>query len=154
MSHAIRPATIADAPALGALQMAALLAGYAEFLDSTAALPGVAERVAWWRVELQQPDAQAWIAEADGNAAGLVSTGPGELRWLCVMPERWGQGLGTALLATAEAELDQGAAVEVPEGNLRVRRLLERRGWAQAEDLGQRDGRVAPEVRYRRGAAA
>ncbi len=128
--------------------MAALLAGYAEFLDSTAALPGVAERVAWWRTELEQPDALAWIAERDGNAAGLVSIGPGELRWLCVMPERWGEGIGTALLATAEAELGPDATIEVPEGNLRVRRLLERRGWTQGDDLGQREGRVAPEVRY------
>ncbi len=154
MSGAIRPATIADAPALGALQMAALLAGYAEFLDTTAALPGVAERVAWWRTELEQPDARAWIAERDGNAAGLVSIGPGELRWLCVMPERWGEGIGTALLATAEAELAAGATAEVPEGGLRVRRLLERRGWTQGEELGQRERRVAPEVRYRFGTAS
>ncbi len=148
MSNGIRAATIADAPALGALQMAALLAGYAEFLESTAALPGVAERVAWWRAELEQPDARAWVAERDGNAAGLVSTGPEELRWLCVMPERWGEGIGAELLATAEAELVAGAGIEVPEGNLRVRRLLERRGWTQGDDLGQREGRVAPEVRY------
>jgi len=151
VSGAIRPATIADAPALGALQMAALLAGYAEFLDTTAALPGVAERVGWWRTELEQPGARAWIAERDGNAAGLVSLGPGELRWLCVMPERWGQGIGTELLATAEAELAPGATAEVPEGDLRVRRLLERRGWTQGDDLGQREDRVAPEVRYRFG---
>lgn len=148
----IRAATPADAPALGALQMAALLAGYAEFLDSTAALPGVAERVSWWRTELEHPDARAWIYEYDGTAAGLASIGPGELRWLCVMPARWGAGIGTALLATAERELRAGATVEVPEGNLRVRRLLERRGWAQGEELGRREGRVAPEVRYALGA--
>jgi len=59
VSEGVRPATVADAPALGALQMAALLAGYAEFLESTAALPGVAERVSWWRAELGQPDALA-----------------------------------------------------------------------------------------------
>jgi len=148
VSDGIRAATIADAPALGALQMAALLAGYSEFLESTAALPGVAERVSWWRAELEQPDARAWVAERDQNAAGLVSIGPGELRWLCVMPERWGEGIGTALLASAEAELAAGARIEVPEGNLRVRRLLERRGWTQGDDLGRREGRVAPEVRY------
>lgn len=154
MSAAVREATITDAPALGAMQMAALLAGYAEFLESTAALPGVAERVSWWRAELAQPDARAWIAEHDGNAAGLVSIGPGELRWICVMPERWGEGIGTALLATAEAELSAGATADVPEGDLRVRRLIERRGWTQGEDLGQREGRVAPEVRYRFGGEA
>ncbi len=148
MSDGVRAATAADAPALGALQMAALLAGYAEFLDSTAALPGVAERVAWWRTELEQPGARAWITERGGNAAGLVSIGPGELRWLCVMPARWGEGIGAALLATAESELGSGATIEVPEGNLRVRRLLERRGWSQGDDLGRREGRVAPEVRY------
>lgn len=154
MSVSIRAATIADAPALGAVQMAALLAGYAEFLETTAALPGVAERVSWWRAELGDSDARAWMAEHDGNAAGLVSIGPGELRWLCVMPERWGAGIGTALLATAEQELPPGATLEVPEGNLRARRLFERRGWSQGETLGQREGRVAPEVRYRLGTAA
>lgn len=148
MSDGIREATVADAPALGAVQMAALLAGYAEFLQSTASLPGVAERVAWWRAELEPPDTRAWVAERDGNAAGLVAIGPGELRWLCVMPERWGEGIGTTLLACAEAALGPGATVEVPEGNLRIRRLLERRGWTQGDDLGRREGRVAPEVRY------
>lgn len=154
MSASIRVATIADAPALGALQMAALLSGYAEFLESTQSLPGVADRVSWWRAELELPDARAWIAERDGNAAGLVSIGSGELRWVCVMPELWGQGIGTALLATAEPELPAGATTEVPEGNLRVRRLLERRGWRQGDDLGRREGRVAPEVRYAFGSAA
>jgi len=154
VSDAIRPATIADAPALGAVQMAALLSGYAEFLDSTETLPGVADRVAWWRAELEQPDARAWLAESDGNAAGLVSIGPGELRWLCVMPEHWGEGIGTALLAVAETELAADATAEVPEGNLRVRRLLERRGWTQGEELGQRPGRVSPEVRYHLGSRA
>ena len=38
-----------DAP-FGPARMAALLAGYAEFLESTATLPGVAERVSWWRL--------------------------------------------------------------------------------------------------------
>lgn len=154
MSVAIREATVADAPALGAVQMAALLAGYAEFLETTASLPGVAERVSWWRAELAQPETRAWIAENDGNAAGLVSIGPGELRWLCVMPERWGAGIGIALLATAEQELAPGATLEVPERNLRARRLFERRGWAQGEELGQREDRVAREVRYRLGEAA
>jgi len=154
VSDAIREATIADATALGAVQMAALLAGYAEFLESTAALPGVAERVSWWRAELEQPDARAWIAEHDGSAAGLVSIGPGALRWLCVMPERWGGGIGTALLARAEQELPPEATLEVPEGNLRARRLFERRGWTQGDDLGLREGRVAPEVRYHLGAVA
>jgi GNAT superfamily N-acetyltransferase len=154
VSVAIREATIADAPALGAVQMAALLAGYAEFLETTAALPGVPERVSWWRAELELPDTRAWIAEHDGNAAGLVSIGPGELRWLCVMPERWRGGIGTALLATAEQELPPGATLEVPEASLRARRLFERRGWTRGEELGQREGRVAPEVRYRFGQAA
>lgn len=152
MRPQIRPATVADAPVLGAVQMAALLAGYAEFLETTGALPGVADRVSWWRVELEQPDARAWLAEHDGNAVGLASVGPGELRWLCVMPEHWGAGIGTALLATAEGELRTGATAEVPEQDLRVRRTLERRGWAQGDDLGQREGRVAPEVRYHLGA--
>lgn len=151
MSAAIREASVADAPALGAMQMAALLAGYSEFLDSTGELPGVADRVLWWREELAVPGARAWIAEHDGSAAGLASIGQHELRWICVMPERWGEGIGTALLATAEVHLVRGATADVPEGDLRVRRLLERRGWTQAEDLGQREGRVAPEVRYRFG---
>lgn len=148
MSVAIRPATVGDVPALGAVQMAALLAGYAEFLETTGALPGVAERVSWWRVELEQPDARAWLAEQDGHAVGLASVGPGELRWLCVMPAHWGEGIGTALLATAERALSPGATAEVPEQDLRVRRTLERRGWRQGDDLGQRPGRAAPEVRY------
>ncbi|MCW3011129.1 MAG: hypothetical protein JWO90_1533 [Solirubrobacterales bacterium] len=154
MSLEVREATVADAPALGALQIAALLAGYSEFLESTATLPGVAERVQWWRTELEDPGARAWVAEEGGTAAGLVSIAPGELRWVCVMPERWSHGVGTALLATAEAQLPPGAVAEVPEQDRRARRLLERRGWQQAEDLGQREGRVAPEVRYRLGGAA
>lgn len=150
MSLAVREATLDDAPALGALQTAALLSGYSEFLDSTASLPGVAQQVAWWRAELGTPGAlRAWVGEDDGSAVGLVAVGSGALRWVCVMPEQWGRGVASALLAVAEAELAPGAVLDVPAANARARGLFEGRGWVLDADLGWPENRVAPEVRYR-----
>ena len=54
--------------------------------------------------------------------------------------------------STAEAELDPGATLAVPEANARARRLFERRGWSLDAQLGEGEGRIAPEVRYRLGA--
>lgn len=150
MSTRVRIATIADAPALGAVQTAALLSGYAEFLESTETLPGVPQQVAQWRAELGEPDGtRAWLAEVDGNAAGLVAVTGTALRWVCVMPERWGEGIGTRLMGTARKALRPGAVLELPEPNSRARRLVERCGWVVDGAAELREGEVAAMVPYR-----
>ena len=75
------------------------------------------------------------------------------------IPERWGMGLGRALLATSEALLaDMGfirAMLWVLEGNDRARAFYQRQGWSQGapfrlETIG---GTEVTEVRYEKSLA-
>lgn len=59
-----------------------------------------------------------------------------ELRALYVAPERWGEGVGTALLDAVRARLDAGRRLhlEVFAANERARRFYEGRGFAPSGD--------------------
>ena len=148
----IRPATIEDAAALAAVAVGAMLAGYAEFAEDTGALPSIPEEVKAWRAALQDGAGRVWLAEVDGNAAGLVAVSRGRLDDLHVLPEQWGTGIGGALLTTAEEALrDQGtraATLWVYEGNTRARGFYERRGWAF--DAQADRGALGPQVQLRK----
>ncbi len=121
------------------------------------------------------PRHRVLVAGARGEVHGAVDVGPaqddegprgadglptaGEIRNLFVDPGAEGGGLGSALLAAATDALAAQGCVElvlwVLEGNLRARRLYERRGWVA--DGGERPSSVAAgtlsEVRYRRSGA-
>ena len=148
----IRPATVEDAAALAAVEVGAMLAGYAEFAEDLSRLPSIAEEVAAWRGVLHDGAAQVWIAEADGAAAGLVACSPGRLDELMVLPEQWGSGVGGALLAHGEAALrEQGARAAtlwLYEENARARGFYEHRGWTL--DAGADRGVLGPQVQYRK----
>jgi GNAT superfamily N-acetyltransferase len=102
-------------------------------------------------------DAQILVAERDGRIVGMAvwrrhPNGEGELKDLHVVPEAWGTGVATELIAAAADGLRRAGAEEaflwVGEANPRARRFYEREGWApdgtsQASSLGP------TELRYR-----
>jgi len=79
--------------------------------------------------------------------------GKGELFAIYVVPEAWGSGAGSALMASALEALRSysSATLWVLEDNPRARRFYEREGWSL--DGGRRDeeflGVTVAEVRYR-----
>jgi ribosomal protein S18 acetylase RimI-like enzyme len=162
----VRPATVADAPAMGRLVVRAWQAAYRghmpdDYLDSLRA----EDRAAYWAGVLGREDLRGavLVAERNGEVAGFAAAGPsrdpegaGELYAINVDPAHWGTGAGRALLAAAQAELarlgfDETVLWVLP-GNARARRFYEIAGWAGdgTERTVEAFGVTFPEVRYRR----
>jgi GNAT superfamily N-acetyltransferase len=162
----VRPATVADAAAMGRVHVRAWQAAYRGqmpdgYLDGLRA----SERAAGWERALQaeRPRGGVLVAERDGEVVGFANVGPaadldgaGELYAINVDPAHWGTGTGRALLAAAQDELARLGFAEtvlwVLPANARARRFYERAGWAGDGTERTVDvlGVVVPEVRYRR----
>ena len=138
----LRPATMADAPAVWA---------WRNDPDSRAAslnereIP-YPEHEAWFAAALADPDRTLLIGvEPGGEAVGMVrfdcAAGDDTRVSINLAPQRRGQGLGTALLRLAVAtRADERLRAEVRAANEASRRLFERCGFAC---LGESDGVVA-----------
>jgi GNAT superfamily N-acetyltransferase len=91
------------------------------------------------------------LPSRDGDAPA----GTGEISSIYAAPERWGTGLGRALMAEAEAQLRRlgftTATLWVLRDNQRARRFYERAGWLPdgTEKADQVGGAPVVEVRYR-----
>jgi GNAT superfamily N-acetyltransferase len=95
------------------------------------------------------------LAEEDGRVVGIATVGAEELYAIYVHPDRWGGGVGQALLDRAHvalAETCDEARLTVLAANLRARRFYERNGWELVERLTEPHfGGVPTDVcRYRR----
>jgi ribosomal protein S18 acetylase RimI-like enzyme len=162
----VRPATVADAPAMGRVVVRAWQAAYRGHMPE-AYLDGLRpeDRAAYWDGVLRNEDRRAavLVVERADEVVGFAAAGPspdpegaGELYAINVDPAHWGTGAGRALLAAAEAELDRMGFAEsvlwVVPGNGRARRFYERAGWTTdgAEKTGEAFGVTVAEVRYRR----
>jgi GNAT superfamily N-acetyltransferase len=111
-------------------------------------------RVERARASLAQPpeDAQAWVADRDGEIVGMATARGDELRDLYVVPAAWGTGVARELMQAAlewiAARGAQAAFLWVGEENVRARRFYEREGWTA--DGEQRAGPLGPvELLYR-----
>ena len=134
------------------------------FLDGLDA----AKRGKYWEQYLSEdarPGETVLVAEEDGVVVGFASVGPsrdedangkGEVRAIYLLAERWGRGIGRALLdAALNTQRQAGytqATLWVLETNARARQFYEAGGWARDGATKQDDGRGFPitEVRYRR----
>jgi ribosomal protein S18 acetylase RimI-like enzyme len=162
----VRPATVADAPAMGRLHVRAWQAAYRghmpdDYLDGLRA----EDRAAGWERVLGRGRERGvvLVAEQAGQVTGFANLGPaedppgaGELYAINVDPAAWGTGAGRALLLAAQAELarlgfDETVLWVLP-ANARARRFYEIAGWAAdgSERTMEILGVVVPEVRYRR----
>ena len=141
----IREAREDDLETLFAIQRTASLVAYAHVFPP--------ERYPYPDVEVREL-LRRYLSDSDvtillAAESGFVSFSPGWLRQLFVLPDAWGQGLGSELHDAAVARLRELACESVflwvLERNERARGFYERRGWAP-------DGqtRVAPFPPYPR----
>ena len=162
----IRRATVQDAPTLDRLNVRLLQAAYGgQMPDEQLDGPRPEEQAAAWERGLHRDRDQdpVLVAEEAGRVVGFTVVGPaqdpegaGELYAITVDPDHWGTGVGSALLAAAQAELARlgytEAVLWVLPDNAQARRFYELAGWTT--DSTQRTnevlGVVVPEVRYRR----
>ena len=135
----IRPATEDDAEAIAAVQDRSWRRAYADLLDPQAFDEVEEVRVARWREFLGGDEGRAWVMEVEGRIAGFAAVAGRELLSLYVDPAAQGAGVGSALLARAEAA---GAReLGVLEGNGHGRRFYEARGWRDEGREGEWLGR-------------
>jgi len=164
----VRAATLADAEAIGRVHVLAWQAAYVgqmpqKYLDGLDA----DERASHWRrvLSTSREHAPVLVGETAGEVAGFATFGParddpdtsdGELYVVNVRPDRWGSGVGGALLAAVHAGLAglgyRSAVLWVLPGNQRARAVYEHLGWRLdgAERTDEAFGVLVPEVRYRR----
>ena len=159
----IRAATVADARAIGALQLRAWLRAYEDFVDgSVMAGYDVAGREARWAKWLSEDEGvHTFVAEVGGRVCGFVTAGPdrsdrspadtGEVWALNVDPPAQGAGLGGSLLSAGEAHLVErgctSAVLWVFRDNGLARGFYEGHGWSLVPD-SDREDEWAPQVQY------
>jgi GNAT superfamily N-acetyltransferase len=168
----VRPASLLDAEALGAIHVVAWQAGYRGIMpDAYLDTLSRAEQSAAWSQAVAGVDADRLlvVAEEDGCVVAFAGGGPAtrpvepgvyELYVLNVHPAHWTRGVGGALLAAftswAGAREKGGLVLWVAKENVRARAFYERRGWLWDGAIEQNDalGAGVVECRYRRGIAA
>ena len=158
----VRPARREDAAAIADVHVLTWQTAY-EHVFGAERLAGIGDgrRMLWeQRLANPQPSSHVFVSEEDERVTGFAAIGDsrdepgkGELFAIYVLPEAWGSGAGSALMATALEALRgyPSATLWVLEDNPRARRFYEREGWIL--DGGRRDeeflGVTVAEVRYR-----
>lgn len=160
----MRPATAADADAIGRIHAETWRAAYSGVLPDSAF--DVAARQAAWRQAFTRtwpPTSAVFVAELGGTIVGFAGVGAsreeegvGELYTIYVDPDHWGTGAGRRLIARAEDSLRASGFAEamlwVLEGNARAERFYRAAGWEhdgghKVDDL---QGAEVTELRYRK----
>lgn len=163
----VAPALLQDAAAIAALHVRSWQSAYADILaPAFLASLSVDDRAQRWRQILETSASQTRVAvDDDGSIHGFVSLGPhrdlpdrpaqGEIWALYVAPERWGQGVGGALLSHALRELRALGLVDVSlwvlAGNQRAIRFYESQGFARMPGSNRTialGGREVEEIAY------
>jgi ribosomal protein S18 acetylase RimI-like enzyme len=132
----IRRATPDDAPAIAAVHVRSWRRAYADVVDAQVlAELDLDERAERWRGWLGDEEALVWVAEEGGRVVGFASLRGPKLTTLYVDPVAQGAGVGTQLLAAAQAA---GAReLEVFEANGHGRHFYEARGWRDDGEAGE-----------------
>ena len=129
----LRLATPADALAVAQVHVRAWQAGYRGLLPD-GYLDGLRAEERAARYTFGRSDGpRTTVAVSDGTIAGFATIHGDELSALHVDPDRWGRGVGGALIARARADLAAAGVAEARlwllVGNARAQRFYERDGW-------------------------
>ena len=141
-SVVIRVATAADIPHLASVQLRSALAGFAHIFPESIPKPTQASLEPEWSALVELEKMEVVLAEDHGDVVGVVAYGPDSsprrgtdsvLLKLYVVPEQFGNGIGTELYNRAITDLTRAGFTRVRlwvlEQNLTARRMYERRGW-------------------------
>ena len=164
----MRPATPADADAIGRVQVETWRVAYQGLLpDDVIARFDLEARQRLWRdglARVPRPGSATFVAELDGEVVGFASVGrsredeaetEGELYAIYLHPSRWDQGIGRALLERAEESMRaygfERAILWVMEGNERGERFYRAAGWQHdGRKVDAFQGVEVAELRYRK----
>ena len=140
----VRFATLKDAPAVAALHVSACRTAYAGQVPDTHwdATP-MPKRVSFWKEAIEYGEPQVVVAVDGSEVVGFVGfdrsrdkgtpSTTGEIWSLYVMPEQWGQGVGTALWDAANDGLKEEGCTKVtiwvPVRNERALQFFEHVGF-------------------------
>jgi GNAT superfamily N-acetyltransferase len=103
-----------------------------------------AEEEAAWLVGTALPGARVWVAaDDDGRPAGFLARERDLIAHLYLRPDRWRQGIGSALIAAARADSPPRLRLFVFQRNLAARAFYEHHGF-RAVRFG--DGRTNMEA--------
>lgn len=167
----VRPATLADADAIGLVQVRSWQSAYRGKIpqDHLDGLDPSQHSQVWRRVLEQGDPARGGVLVAvteNGGISGFTSFGPsrdsdtdprttGEVFAIYAAPDAWGTGTGRALMGSAVTELARlgyaNAILWVLDGNDRARRFYALAGWDEdgARKTDRSYGFDITEVRYR-----
>jgi ribosomal protein S18 acetylase RimI-like enzyme len=162
----VRPATAADADAIGRVQVETWRAAYRGLMpDETIAQFDIEGRRRMWREGLARepwPGSATFVAEIHGEVVGFASVGVcrdeedvGELYAIYLHPTYWDKGIGRALLERAEESMRstgfEQARLWVLEGNERGEHFYRAAGWERdGRKVDTFQGAQVAEVRYRK----
>jgi RimJ/RimL family protein N-acetyltransferase len=90
-----------------------------------------------------------WVAELDGEVAGVLALCDSEIDRLYVAPEAQGRGVGTALLDHAKSLHPAGLTLVTHERNIGARRFYERHGFEVLKYGTSPPPENEPDVEYR-----
>jgi len=132
----IRRATPGDAAGIAAVHVRSWRRDYADIVDAQVLDElDAEERTEKWRGWLDGHETLVWVAEEGSRIVGFASLRDAKLTTLYVDPVAQGAGVGTRLLAEAEAA---GAReLEVFEANGHGRHFYEARGWLDDGPSGE-----------------
>ena len=168
MSLVLRPADPADIDGIATVRIRTWQAAYAGIVPQDY-LDGLTPEAEADRMRARGPRPGNHVAELDGEVVGWSSVGRydggeevpppsegcGEVHAIYVLPDRWGAGIGRALMAySLERLTDEGlspALLWVLTGNARARRFYEAYGFRPdgATHSFTVSGVDLPELRYR-----
>ena len=164
----VRLASLADADAIGRIQVETWRAAYTGLMpDEAIATFDVESRQRLWREGLgrtPRPGSATFVVEDGGEVVGFASVGASrdegaeqeaELYAIYLHPSRWDRGIGRALLQRAEESMRSSgfrrAILWVLEGNERGERFYRAAGWEQdGRKVHDFQGTPVSELRYRK----
>jgi GNAT superfamily N-acetyltransferase len=156
----VRDAVVADAPAVQAVRLAGWRAAYGPLLPADAFdRIDLAEWTARSRQRIERASEVTLVAEDGSGVVGMCVGGAGrdearvapeEIYAFYVLPQRWSQGVGRALMGVLLGRLGRPLSLWVLQDNPRARRFYERCGFRADGTVKPADllGTQLPEVRY------